>query len=347
MSTWNWIDMLVVLSGLADWVLKKIWSLPNTTIVRLLRLLKLGRGMRIVRMAKVMDSLQLMLKCIASSVLTLFWSIGLLALIQCVAAMAFSQLVRTYLEDDQNLLEDRRNVFSYYGTFSRSMLTMFEVMLANWAPSCRVLVNNVNEAYSLVFMFYRCCAGFAVLNIINAVFIQQTLKIAQNDSEVMIMQKQRAQEEYTQKLRKLFVRLDTSCDGSISWDEFQALLTDHRLRMWLSALEIDTRDLSEFFQILDDGDGQITIDELIMGVSRIKGYAKAIDVAHLTALVKRIDSKLDDTLGQPVKFKQTESGSEATVKGHSAKESDTMFSILPTSPTSNDLHLPNCPLPLA
>jgi len=279
-----------VVAGLIDWIFTR---LPNTTIARLLRLVKLGRGMRLVKMSKVLDSLHLILKCIASSVITLFWAFGLLGVTQCVAAMVFSQLVHPYLENNSKPLLDRQEVYSYYGTFTRSMLTMFEIMLANWAPSCRVLVNKVSESYSILFVLYRCCAGFAVLNVINAVFIQQTLKVAQNDKDVMIMQKQRAQEEYIKKLQALFQQLDTSGDNLLSLDEFEHVLTDKKLKAWLSALEVDTADLQGFFNILADGDGQIAIDDFVIGISRLKGFAKAIDVANLVALVKRLDVKVE------------------------------------------------------
>ena len=54
-------------------------------------------------------------------------------------------------------------VFRYYGTFTKTLLTMFEVLFANWAPACRVLMDNVSEWYSTVFIIYRCFVGFAVL----------------------------------------------------------------------------------------------------------------------------------------------------------------------------------------
>jgi len=61
----------------------------------------------------------------------------------------------------------------------------------------------------------------------------------------------------------------------------------------LSALEVDTADLQGFFNILADGDGQIAIDDFVIGISRLKGFAKAIDVANLVALVKRLELKVE------------------------------------------------------
>lgn len=54
---------------------------------------------------------------------------------------------------------DPNQVFLYYGTFSRTTLSMFEILFANWAPACRVLVENVSEWFSLFFLAYRCDIG--------------------------------------------------------------------------------------------------------------------------------------------------------------------------------------------
>lgn len=48
-------------------------------------------------------------------------------------------------------LEDLKDkfelVYTYFGTFSRSLLTMFEITLANWPPVCRALTENVTEPW--------------------------------------------------------------------------------------------------------------------------------------------------------------------------------------------------------
>jgi hypothetical protein len=89
-----------------------------------------------------LHSLQLLIKCLAASVDMLFWSVGLLAFFQCVAGMIISNLAQDYINDEHADLD----------TFSRAILTMFEVLFANWSPACRVLVENVSEWFSLVFL---------------------------------------------------------------------------------------------------------------------------------------------------------------------------------------------------
>lgn len=78
------------------------------------------------------------------------------------------------------------------------------MLFANWAPACRVLIDNVSEWYSLVFIFYRCFVGFAVLNVVNAVFVQSTMKVAQVDEELVAKEKSRTQDAYQRRITALF-----------------------------------------------------------------------------------------------------------------------------------------------
>ena len=129
--------------------------------------------------------------------------------------------VSEYLVDESAPLEQRLQVFRYYGSFTKTLLTMFEaglksassplvpshvltffkisyqetsnlslswflrlvregchfiltfdsfdfataqqVLFANWAPPCRVLIDYVSEWYTLVFVIYRSTKGFLCL----------------------------------------------------------------------------------------------------------------------------------------------------------------------------------------
>ncbi|CAE7032049.1 Scn2a [Symbiodinium natans] len=280
----NWIDAFVVATSSIQWFFPSLSI--NPIYLRLLRLGKLARALRMVTMSKSMDSLQLLLKCCASSVDMLFWSFCLLTFIQCIAGMIVSALVREYLTDDSKLLEDRQKVWDYYGTFTRTFLTMFEILFANWGPPCRALVDNVDEAFSLFFLIYRCMIGFAVLNVVNAVFVQQTMLLASNDEDLAFKQKQKDWDWYSKKVRRLFGAIDTSGDGSITFDEFSNLVQSPKLKFWMSQLELEYHDLLGLFEMLDDGDGEISIDEFLESARRLKGPAKAIDMFRMETKVE-------------------------------------------------------------
>jgi len=131
-----------------------------------------------------------------------------------------------------------------------------------------------------------------VLNIVNAVFIQTTLKVAQSQKDVMILQKERAQEDFTHKLTHLFHELDISGDGVVTIEEFTAMLSQPEIKTYMSALEIDPEDLEGLFLLIDDGNGQMSLPEFLMGITRIKGAAKAVDMAHTLTNLRRLDTKI-------------------------------------------------------
>eukprot|EP00913_Durusdinium_trenchii_P013988 g13135.t1 len=128
-------------------------------------------------MTSVLSSLQLLIKCLSASLDMLFWTFCLLTFLQCVAGMVVSTLCREYVNDLNQDLSKREEVYRYYGTFSRTFLTMFEAEPRRW--------------FSLFFLVYRCIIGFAVLNVVNAVFVQQTMKTASSDEELAFKQKER------------------------------------------------------------------------------------------------------------------------------------------------------------
>jgi len=293
----NWLDFLVVCSSWIELFAAALLPI-SPTFLRLLRLGKLLRAIRVVKMSSVLESLQLLLKCIFASVRILFWSLFLLMIIQISAGMTISYMVTDFMLDDSAPMDARFAVFRYYGSFSATLLTMFEVLFANWAPPCRVLIDNVSEWYTLVFIVYRCFVGFAVLNVVNAVFVQSTMKVAQADEEFILREKHRSEQAFQRKVSALFRQADTSGDGKIDMKEFKRLLKAPKLNLWLSQLEIETRDLWGLFKMLDNGDGEISLEEFEAGTQRIKGMAKSFDLAQVHRLVERLGSKMDDLARQ-------------------------------------------------
>lgn len=295
----NYVDLGVTIASLFEIFIFAATpsGFINPVLFRLLRIGKLARALRMVTMSNVLASLQLLLKCLAASMDMLFWTFCLLTFLQCVAGMIVSTLARDFITDTKQPLDLRLEVFQYYGTFTRTFLSMFEILFANWAPPCRAVVEAISEWFSVFFLLYRCVLGFAVLNVVNAVFVQQTMKTASSDEDLAFKQKQKDAAVYTRKVKKLFQTMDASGDGAINLEEFAKLVKSPKLKFWMSQLELEYHDLLSLFEFLDNGDGQITLKEFIEGAARLRGGAKALDIWRLETKVEVLFDEILRTLG--------------------------------------------------
>mmetsp|Transcript_2212 Transcript_2212/g.4698 ORF Transcript_2212/g.4698 Transcript_2212/m.4698 type:complete len:623 (+) Transcript_2212:106-1974(+) len=324
-SAFIWMDGLLVSVSIFD-IFQTLLSegksefFLNATMMRVVRLVRIVRVLKMVRAVRAFDSLYLLLRSIQASFGALVWSFLFLLFVQIAAGMFMSQMVRGYIEDgktaDQvsaDLLQDnpsitssdlsdemdrilagRKEVFLYFGTFSRTMVTMFEVTLANWAPSCRTLMDNVNEWYGLFYLIYRCMFCFAVLKVIAAVFINETNRVASNDDEIAIMRDRKSTAVYTVKLQEVFAELDVTGDGEVEWAELEAALSNKNMQAWLKSLDVDAHHLQDLFALIEDGHGKISLADFVEGVTRSKGNAKSIDIL----LLKRMLLSLEERLSQ-------------------------------------------------
>lgn len=290
-SLWNWLDMVIVLV----WVLSTAIGIDislNPLAFRLLRLLRLVRLLRVLKTVSAFDSLYLLVGSITASVSALLWSSVILMLVQTIMGLLLNQLLESYMTDTSKPLAKREAVFAYFGTFSRTMLTMFEITLANWVPVCRLLNDNVREAYGLLIVLYRYTVGFAVVKVITGVFLHETFQVASSDDNLMVIQKQRNTEKYVRKMKLLFCKADKSGDDFVDEDELKTILRDPRMSLWLSAMELEVNDSKVLFNLLDNGDGKITVGELVRGVARLRGSARSIDLIALAGKLRSIESNL-------------------------------------------------------
>eukprot|EP00931_Biecheleriopsis_adriatica_P058300 TRINITY_DN34660_c0_g1_i1.p1 TRINITY_DN34660_c0_g1~~TRINITY_DN34660_c0_g1_i1.p1 ORF type:complete len:211 (+),score=37.93 TRINITY_DN34660_c0_g1_i1:185-817(+) len=151
---------------------------------------------------------------------------------------------------------------------------------------------------SALFIIYRCLVGFCVLNVVSAVFVQQTMMVAQKDQALFVQQRMRQTEEYTKRLKDVFRRLDISGDGVIQLEEFIELLDTPTMSYFMANLELESSDMMSLFSLMDtDGSGTIDLDEFMEGCKRLKGTAKSVDVALILAHTARMNVKLDTLLG--------------------------------------------------
>jgi len=206
----------------------------------------------------------------------------------CIVAMLMSKTLTHFIRDEKQELAVRAQIYNNWGSFTRALVTMFEVTLANWGPVCWTLTNSVNEWYSLFFVCYKCTIGLAVVQVILAVFIQQTFKVASDDEEIMLCEQKQQTESMVRHMMHLFDLIDTNHDNIISTAEFEKVMDNVRVKTWFSAIGVDGVDLRDLFTMLDDGDGQLDESEFIEGVNALRGFAKSIDIFVIKRQLKKV-----------------------------------------------------------
>ena len=77
----------------------------------------------------------------------------------------------------------QREVHKYFGHFTTSMLTMFEITIAPgaWGKVGRLLIFDVSWHYAFFFLLYVWGVTFAMVRIISAIFLKVTLAAAASD----------------------------------------------------------------------------------------------------------------------------------------------------------------------
>lgn len=293
---WNYFDSSLVLF----WIIEKALSAYAVLDQGLLRVLRMGRVLRLLRLVKTIqgfDALYIMTTAMQGSVTVLFWSFVLLMVVQTLIAFTLNQALDSYFRDKTKPVHQQHQVFEYFGTAGRAMFTMFELTLANWPTAARILQENVTEYYAIFSVAYKLIIGFAAVGIINAVFMQETFKVAASDDKLMMRQKERDRMLHTKKMRTLFAAADESGDGVLDQDEFREIMTSPDIRMWLAAQELPIRDPDVLWKLLDDGDAELTADELVHGVERLKGTAKGIDLAAFIMEHRTFQQKICEKLG--------------------------------------------------
>mmetsp|Transcript_68123 Transcript_68123/g.134450 ORF Transcript_68123/g.134450 Transcript_68123/m.134450 type:complete len:584 (+) Transcript_68123:37-1788(+) len=291
-DVWNIVDFVIV----AAWLFTAFGTVQfpiDPMLLRLARLARLLRLLKLVHTIQACDSLYLMTTAMTGSISVLFWSVCLLVIVQMMIAFLLQQLLETYVVDESKPKEQRMEVFKFYGTFARTMLTMFEITLGNWMPPCRALVENVNEWYMIFSLSHKLVIGFSVVSVITGVFIQETFKVATTDDRIMVMIRERASKTHSKKMTALFNSADTDGSGFIDYNEYREIFEDPEVITWLAAMELDVTDLDMIFELLDtDSDGRLSRADLVQGISRLKGHARNCDMISLHRENMQLGKKL-------------------------------------------------------
>eukprot|EP00931_Biecheleriopsis_adriatica_P036967 TRINITY_DN21230_c0_g1_i3.p1 TRINITY_DN21230_c0_g1~~TRINITY_DN21230_c0_g1_i3.p1 ORF type:complete len:581 (-),score=113.08 TRINITY_DN21230_c0_g1_i3:13-1755(-) len=295
-SAWNWLDGCLVVLWIAE---SSTRYLPvDGSLLRLIRLARLLRLLRLARAMQGFDSLVVMTTALRGSVSALFWVAVLLVIVQMAFALLLGQTLMPFVRDEGQAIEERQKIFEYFGTFARALLTMFELTLGNWVPVARML-QDLSSFLVIFSLVHKVTFGFACIGVINGVFMQETFKVAQSDDEIVMRTAQNRHNAHVKKMMEFMYEADRTGDGKISKDEWLKVLENKFVYHWFAGQGLNLKNADRMFTLLEsDGDGKLSVEELVEGVLRLQGAAKSCDVVEILeeqrAMQRTFQTMLED-----------------------------------------------------
>jgi len=232
-----------------------------------------------------------MVYSIIHSMQSLLWVFLLLLFAMYLFSMFILTHVQDYLSEigdggaKENGLEETLvvNLATHFGTVHRCLISLFMTICGgkDWHELYTPL-EEVSDLCGLAFLFYIFFVVFGVLNVVTGAFVDSMRQVSQKDHDAAIDGELLKAKAFTDDVTKIFEEADTDGSGTLSWEEFEAHLQDHRVTAYLQSLELDVSQARALFVLLDlDESDEVPIDKFIDGCMRMRGDAKSIDVNML------------------------------------------------------------------
>lgn len=159
------------------------------------------------------------------------------------------------------------------------MFTLFIVVtLEGWPDICREAMRYEGWAW-IIFMFFIFATNFAVMNVVIAVVVENTLDKALSDDSAENLKKETERTNAIRKIYDVFRNADVDGDGELTRDEFLQGLKDPIINQNLHEVGIDVRRAENLFDVLDlDESGVLDVREFVEGVLRARGPAMSKDL---------------------------------------------------------------------
>lgn len=164
---------------------------------------------------------------------------------------------------------------TYWANVPTTLLSLFKAVTGgvDWDIMIGPL-SSVSPAMVPLFVTYIAFASFVMLSLITGVFFDLTFTTIRETKE----------RELVHQLRALFIQTDSDQSGKISFEEFQDQLTSPLFTAFFKVIDLDPSEARGLFDILDtDGDDAVEATDFVMGCLRLRGPAKAVDLANIYA----------------------------------------------------------------
>jgi hypothetical protein len=307
-AAWNGLDFVLVMEGLQLQYMQfshlSAGGRRSDGSMRMFRLLKVTRILRILRAFKFFTELHLIFVAIIGSVMKLFWSILVFAILFLIFSLYFTSSVATYLQRMGSTESgEEQTVLLYFGSVAISARTLFMTVFggADWSDYYFALAAMAGPSH-FVYLFLVAFLQLALLNIVTGFFVEHALKCTQPD--VLEQAEERFMEErkYAKELRFLFGLADVNGDGFADKEELETMVRDGRIVNYLRFLGIDPlwskHNLCRLFDRVAEQNDGVSITSLVERIMAMRGSARSTEMFDLRAMLRHVQSLQEQTISK-------------------------------------------------
>jgi len=280
-KTYNLMDSVLILLSVADMFVPHLASFSFLRIFRAFRIVRIAR---LVQSISALKPLRTMLFAMMNSFTALLWALFMITLTMFVFGLFIGSAVLELFEEidasKPGEVEKADSLAPYFGNLYLTMVTLFASITGgdDWMTAAvQLRALDGGEFYFLVFSFFVFFSLVGLLNVVNGIFVDSAVCTRTEDE---VVQHFRDDEHRTsEEIRRIFQQADKNGSNSITLQELQTQTKHPWVKAYFAGLDIDPREAGIIFTLLDtDNNGELTIDEFVAGILKMKGSAKGVDV---------------------------------------------------------------------
>merc|ERR1712032_758777 len=115
----------------------------------------------------------------------------------------------------------------------------------------------------------------------GGMLIRETFAAAAKDAELVADECQKKNSIFLKQVQSLFAEIDTDGDGMVCEEEYVRVARDARFKKMLETLQVNPHKAGYLFRLLDTENGKLTCQQLVAGISNLRGDAKKVDVVNV------------------------------------------------------------------
>jgi len=296
---WHIFDLLVVIALILEVVMPHI----QMSFVKVIRVARLGKIIQAIKFVRFFHSLQKMLISLKSSLITLFWAFFLLFILMYVFGIMMMNGVAAHLtgvvevggSSSSEETEQMKNLRKFYGSFWSVIFTLFKAISGGDWPTLMEPLEQVGSFYAALWIPYIGFVLFGLLNIVTGIFVDSTLKTAEADHAIAVIEQVQREERLKVFLTEAFEEADKDGTGRISEMEFDEVIDKQEVLAFLASVGIDRQSSRRLFKTLDQQrHGYLTVNQIVNGCFNLRGEAKAVDMMAMMQHVVKMEGMVQN-----------------------------------------------------